>query len=322
MKALEIKNKALRICERPVPEPKHNEVLIKVAYAGINRPDLFQVAGAYPAPKDASDLPGLEVSGIIEKGNVTLPCGRVLSVGDKVLALVNGGGYAEYVVAPKGQVLPIPDGWTFEQAGALAETVFTVWANIGTYLKTGKKLLVHGGSSGIGHIAIQMAKHFKMDVATTVGNEDKISFCKELGADLVINYKKDNFRSVIEDKWGEASIDLILDMVAGNYIIDHCALLAPFGHHVNIATLGGAQTTIDIRAIMRKRLTFTGSTLRPRSLEEKQELRDDIYKILFKALETGDIKPHIHKVYDFNDANAAHALMKESTHMGKIVLKI
>lgn len=322
MKALEIKNKALSVCERPIPTPKDDEILIKVAYAGVNRPDLFQVAGAYPAPKDASDLPGLEVSGTIEAGSVTLPCGRILSSGDGVLALVNGGGYAEYVSAPKGQILPIPTGWTLEQAGALAETLFTVWANIGAFLEKDKTLLVHGGSSGIGHIAIQMAQCFGMRVATTVGNTEKIAFCKNLGTDLVINYKTQNFREHIEKTWGENPIDLVLDMVAGDYIIDHCALLAPRGHHVNIATLGGAKTTLDIRAIMKKRLTFTGSTLRPRSLTEKQALRDQIYKNIFGALNDGSIKPHLFETFPIDDANAAHAMMKESNHMGKITLKI
>ena len=314
MRAVEIKNKSLSLCERPVPSPQENEALIKVKAIGVNRPDLLQVAGHYPPPEGISDLPGLEVSGIIEHGNGDF------KKGDRVMALLAGGGYTEYAVAPLGQIIKMPENWSFEEAAALPETLFTVWANCGEHINKDTKILVHGGSSGIGHIAIQMVKYFGGTIAVTVGTPEKEAFCRALGADVVINYKTQNFKEMIEETWGQAPLTDILDMVGAPYFNDHIALLQKGGRHVTIAMLEGAKAELDLRAVLKKHLTITGSTLRPRSLQEKENLRDAIVKNLGGALSEKAIIPHIWKEFSLQDAQKAHDAMKQSAHMGKIVL--
>lgn len=316
IKAAEIQNKRLEMTERPNPQAGNGEVIIKVHAAGVNRPDLFQVAGAYPPPPGASDIPGLEVAGTIQKGN------DEWAEGTPVCALVAGGGYAEYVNAPSEQLLPIPEGWRLEEAAGLPETIFTVWANMKPFMKQGKRLLIHGGSSGIGHIAIQMAKFFGAEVAITAGSAEKLAFCKNLGADICINYREQDFESHIQSQWGENCVDAVLDMIGGGYVPKHLRMLKQGGTQVSIATLGGQKADIDLSMVMKKRLVLTGSTLRPRSVEEKGQLRDEILEHLMPAFNEKKIIPKIDRIFPLEHVNKAHELMRESKHMGKIILKI
>ena len=323
MQAIEIKKSddpsknKLSLTTRPIPEPRDGEVLIKVKAAGINRPDLFQVAGFYPPPEGITDIPGLEVAGIIEKGN------DVWQEGQEVCALIAGGGYAQYVICPNEQILGKPKDWSFEQAAGLPETLFTVWANLESFFldeAEDKALLVHGGSSGIGHIAIQLAKAFNVKIAVTAGSQEKLDFCKKLGADLTINHKTEDFEYKITKAWGDAPLTCVLDMVGGDYVEKHLRLLKKYGTHITIATLGGKDAKLDLRAVLKKNLTLKGTTLRPKTIQEKRTIRDSILKHLSKYLDDKRIIPHIFETIPMKDAQKAHEILKSSNHMGKVIL--
>ncbi|WP_413586101.1 NAD(P)H-quinone oxidoreductase [Bdellovibrio sp. HCB274] len=325
MKVIEITKpggpEVLVVGERSAPKPKDGEVLIKVRAAGVNRPDCAQRQGTYPPPPGASDLLGLEVAGeITELG----PHVKRWQKGDPVCALVNGGGYAEYVTVPEGQCLPIPYDLDFTHAAALPETFFTVWTNVfeSGQLVKGESILVHGGSGGIGTTAIQLAHQFGATVFTTVGKESAVTPCLELGADTVIQYKKDDFVSVIKDATGGKGVDVILDMVGGEYFGRNLECLAPMGRLVQIATIQGATVSFDLRRMMAKRLTITGSTLRPRSTEEKSRIAQSLEEHVWPLLNKGRLKPVIFKEFNLDQVREAHELMESSAHTGKIVLNV
>jgi NADPH:quinone reductase len=311
----------LKIKEGPKPVLKSGEVLIKVAYAGVNRPDLLQRAGAYPPPPDASPFLGLEVAGWI-----TAKAGDVAQweVGDAVCALVPGGGYAEYCSAPASNCLPIPTGLTLLEAAALPENYFTVWTNVFERgrLKAGENFLVHGGSSGIGLTAIQLAKAFGAGVYTTVGNAEKVEAVTKIGVDGVINYKEKDWSAVLRDLIGNRGVNVILDMVGGPYLQKNLAALAVEGRLVQIAFLQGAKMELDCLPILVKRLTFTGSTLRPRAIEEKASIARSLEEKVWPLLASKRVRPVIHAVFPLAEAQKAHALMETSTHIGKIMLKV
>ena len=308
----------LRSSVRSIPKPKRNEVLIKISYAGINRPDVLQRSGSYLPPPGASDLPGLEASGIIFAigENVTN-----WEVGDEVCALLPGGGYAEYAVTQASHCLPVPTGMSLKQAAALPETLFTVWSNVFQRggLKPNEKFLVHGGSSGIGTMAIQLANLFGSEVYATAGNEAKCSACEELGAIRAINYNKEDFLEVIKSIGG---VHLILDMVGGAYIEKNIKALVDDGRLVQIAFLKGAKVELNFAQIMTRRLTVTGSTLRPQSDLSKSQIASELLEKIWPLLSTGRINPVINSVFDLNDVSSAHLLMESSKHIGKIVLKV
>lgn len=308
----------LKSSVRSIPKPKRNEVLIKISYAGINRPDVLQRSGSYLPPPGASDLPGLEASGIIFAigENVTN-----WEVGDEVCALLPGGGYAEYAVTQASHCLPVPTGMSLKQAAALPETLFTVWSNVFQRggLKPNEKFLVHGGSSGIGTMAIQLANLFGSEVYATAGNEAKCSACEELGAIRAINYNKEDFLEVIKSIGG---VHLILDMVGGAYIEKNIKALVDDGRLVQIAFLKGAKVELNFAQIMTRRLTVTGSTLRPQSDLSKSQIASELLEKIWPLLSTGRINPVINSVFDLNDVSSAHLLMESSKHIGKIVLKV
>ena len=307
----------LRPTKRPLPEPGEGYVLIKVAAAGINRPDVLQRRGGYPPPPGASDIPGLEIAGeVVACG----PAVRQLSPGDQVCALVSGGGYAEYCVAPEAQCLPIPDGLTAVEAAGLPETFFTVWSNVfdRAGLQAGEIFLVHGGSSGIGTTAIQLAKAFGARVLTTAGTAEKCRICEELGAEKAFNYREEDWFSGAKELTGGA--DVILDMVGGPYITKDINLLRPDGRLVFIAFLGGSKVEIDFLKVMVKRLTITGSTLRPRDIGFKAAIAANLEARVWPLISAGRIRPLVHKTFPLDQAAAAHTLMESSTHVGKIVL--
>ena len=308
----------LKSSVRSIPKPKRNEVLIKISYAGINRPDVLQRSGSYLPPPGASDLPGLEASGIIFAigDNVTN-----WEVGDEVCALLPGGGYAEYAVTQASHCLPVPIGMSLKQAAALPETLFTVWSNVFQRggLKPNEKFLVHGGSSGIGTMAIQLANLFGSEVYATAGNEAKCSACEELGAIRAINYNKEDFLEVIKSIGG---VHLILDMVGGAYIEKNIKALVDDGRLVQIAFLKGAKVELNFAQIMTRRLTVTGSTLRPQSDLSKSQIASELLEKIWPLLSTGRINPVINSVFDLNDVSSAHLLMESSKHIGKIVLKV
>ena len=308
----------LRSSVRSIPKPKRNEVLIKISYAGINRPDVLQRSGSYLPPPGASDLPGLEASGIIFAigGNVTN-----WEVGDEVCALLPGGGYAEYAVTQASHCLPVPTGMSLKQAAALPETLFTVWSNVFQRggLKPNEKFLVHGGSSGIGTMAIQLANLFGSEVYATAGSDAKCSACEELGAIRAINYNKEDFLEVIKSIGG---VHLILDMVGGAYIEKNIKALVDDGRLVQIAFLKGAKVELNFAQIMTRRLTVTGSTLRPQSDLSKSQIASELLEKIWPLLSTGRINPVINSVFDLNDVSSAHLLMESSKHIGKIVLKV
>ena len=303
---------------RNIPKPKRNEVLIKISYAGINRPDVLQRSGSYLPPPGASDLPGLEASGIIFAigKNVTN-----WGVGDEVCALLPGGGYAEYAVTQASHCLPVPTGMSLKQAAALPETLFTVWSNVFQRggLKPNEKFLVHGGSSGIGTMAIQLANLFGSEVYATAGSDAKCSACEELGAIRAINYNKEDFLEVIKSIGG---VHLILDMVGGAYIEKNIKALVDDGRLVQIAFLKGAKVELNFAQIMTRRLTVTGSTLRPQSDLSKSQIASELLEKIWPLLSTGRINPVINSVFDLNDVSSAHLLMESSKHIGKIVLKV
>jgi NADPH2:quinone reductase len=306
---------------RPVPEPGLGEVLIAVEAAGINRPDVMQREGRYAPPKGASDIPGLEVAGTVVKVGMGA---HGLVPGDKVCALVTGGGYAEYVAAPAAQCLPIPKGLSAVEAASLPETFFTVWTNLVQRgrLAAGEVVLIQGGSSGIGAAAIQIAKTRGARVFATVGSNEKANFCERLGAELAINYKTEDFVDLVRKATDGHGADLILDMVGGDYLNRHISLAAVEGRIVQIAVLRGAKVEIDLGQIMGKRLTLTGSTLRPRPVADKALIAEALKHEVWPLLEKGTIKPVVYKTFPLAEAAEAHRLMEASTHCGKIVLTL
>lgn len=308
------------MAERPVPAYADNEVLIKVMAAGVNRPDVFQRKGNYPPPAGApQDIPGLEIAGTVVAIGATV---THLMVGDKVCALVMGGGYAQYCNAPEEQCLPIPDNLTFAEAASLPETFFTVWSNVfdRAALKDNDTLLVHGGSSGIGVAAIQMATALGHKVYVTAGSEDKCNFCEALGATRAINYKTENFADVITQVTDGKGVDVILDMIGGDYTAGNIKSLAVEGRLVLINTMNGNNVEINLAQVMRKRLVITGSMLRAREVKFKGAIAAKLKSIIWPLLLSGDIKPVIHSVFLAEQAAAAHELMESSAHIGKIIL--
>jgi NADPH2:quinone reductase len=325
MRAVEIAKpggpEVLRPVERPVPVPKASEVLIKVAAAGVNRPDVLQRSGNYPVPPDASDLPGLEVAGeVVSVGSAA----KAFKPGDKVCALVHGGGYAEYCVAPEVQALPVPRGLSLVEAASLPETFFTVWANVYDRgrLAPGESLLVQGGTSGIGVTAIQMAAATGNRVFATAGSDEKCAACLRLGAEKAINYRTQDFAAEIKAATGGKGVDVILDMVGGDYVPKELKCLADEGRLVFIAFLRGPKAELDINELMRRRLTVTGSTLRPRPVEFKGALAKSLREKIWPLIEAGKIKPEIFKTFALEQAADAHRLMESSQHIGKLVLTV
>jgi NADPH:quinone reductase len=326
MKAIAISRpggpEVLQLVERPDPVAGLGEVLIAVEAYGINRPDVLQRKGAYPPPAGASDLPGLEVAGIIVGGDPAALAAAGFKPGDAVCALVAGGGYAQLCVAPIGQCLPVPAGWRMAEAAGLPETFFTVWSNVFVRagLQPGESLLVHGGSSGIGVTAIQIAKALGSRVLVTVGSADKAEACLKLGADAAINYKTQDFVAEIKDVTAGRGVDVILDMVAGSYVERGVQCLADDGRMVIIAVQGGVEAKFDAGAVLRRRLTISGSTLRPRSLDFKAGIAQDLRQRVWPLLEARKIEPVIYRTFAADQAAAAHALMESGEHVGKIVL--
>lgn len=307
--------------ERPNPVPKAHEILIKVASAGVNRPDVQQRLGKYAPPPDASDLPGLEVAGEVAAIGADV---KMWKVGDKVCALVHGGGYAEYCVAPEVQALPIPQGLTALQAASLPETFFTVYSNVydRARLAPGESLLVQGGSSGIGVTAIQMATALGNRVFITAGSDEKCAACVALGAEKAINYKTQDFVEVVKEATGGKGVDVVLDMVGGDYVAREIKCLAQDGRLVFIAVLGGTKGEFNVAEVMMKRLTLTGSTLRPRTVAFKGEIARNLREKVWPHIEAGKIKPVIYKSFPLAEASEAHRLMETSQHIGKIVLTV
>ncbi|MBU0800935.1 MAG: NAD(P)H-quinone oxidoreductase [Alphaproteobacteria bacterium] len=312
MQAVEIRDNALFLTTRPTPVPAEGEVLIHVAAAGLNRPDILQRRGLYPPPPGITDIPGLEVAGTVVQSR-----SPDWAAGDKVCALLSGGGYAEYAIVPAGQCLPAPANLSLAEAAALPETVFTVWNNVFVrgQLKRGETILIHGGTSGIGTTAIQMAKAFGARVIITAGSDEKCNACRELGADIAINYKTHDFGTAITE-----GVDVVLDMVGGDYVPRNLALLNTDGRHVSIAFVNGAKTEIDLNHVMRKRLIVTGSTLRPRTVAEKTELAAGIKTHIWPLVQSGAIRPLLFKTFPLAQAAQAHEALEKGDHIGKIVL--
>ena len=312
----------LQETQRPDPQPKAGELLIAVQASGVNRPDVLQRKGLYPMPPGVSDLPGLEVAGTVVAGAADDLAAAGLAIGDAVCALVAGGGYAELCVAPAGQCLPIPKGLTPVEAASLPETCFTVWQNVFSIarLQPGETLLVQGGSSGIGVTAIQMAKALGSRVIVTAGSDDKCAACVAIGADHAINYKTQDFVAEVKRLTGGRGVDVVLDMVAGDYVARELESLADDGRLAIIAVQGGTKSSLDIGLVLRKRLAITGSTLRPRSVAYKTGLAKELLAKVWPLIETGRVKPVIHQVFPAPKAADAHTLMESSTHVGKIVL--
>ena len=325
MKAIEISQpggpEVLTLVERPKPELKPGQVLIKVKAAGINRPDVFQRQGSYPPPSDASDLPGLEVAGEIVEGDVS---GTNFKIGDMVCALTPGGGYAEYCAAPAGNCLPIPEGLSLVEAATLPETYFTVWSNVFDrgQLKKGETLLVHGGASGIGTTAILLARAFGHTVYATVGSDERVAAVEALGAAKGLNYKTQDFVEEIKTLTNGRGVDVILDMVAGEYINRNLQCLAEDGRTVIIAQLGGSKATINSNMLMRRRLTVTGSTLRPRTPEFKTEIARALEANVWPLFGSGQLKPVVYATFPFADVQKAHTMMDAGEQIGKIVLTL
>ena len=326
MQALEISSpggpEVLRLATRPLPVPGAGEVLVRVAASGVNRPDVLQRKGAYPAPPGASDLPGLEVAGVVVGGDAAAMAAHGLAMGQRVCALVAGGGYAEYCTAPAAQCLPVPAGFTDVEAAALPETFFTVWSNVFDRgrLQAGETLLVQGGSSGIGVTAIQLGKAFGATVLATAGSDDKCRACLQLGADHAINYRTEDFAARAKELTGGRGPDVILDMVAGDYVAREVACLAEDGRLVIIAVQGGVKASFDAGLVLRRRLVLTGSTLRPRPVAFKGAIAAALRQKVWPLLEAGRVKPVIQQVFPAARAADAHAAMEEGHHVGKLVL--
>lgn len=325
MRAIEISQygppDVLRACERPMPILKPGEVMIKVHAAGINRPDVLQRLGHYPVPAGASDLPGLEVAGEIVGGELA---GSTFKLGDMVCALVQGGGYAEFCAAPLMLCLPLPTGLSLIEAASLPETYFTVWSNVfdRSHLAGEETLLVQGGSSGIGVTAIQIARAFGHRVFATAGTDDKCRACESLGAERGINYRTEDFVEVVKSLTQGRGVDVILDMVAGDYVAREVNCLADDGRLGLIALLGGSKATVDLGQILRRRLSISGSTLRPRSVEFKAAIAKNLHQRVWPLIGAGKIKPVIHQVFPLERAAQAHAMMETSAHTGKIMLQV
>ena len=326
MRAVEISSfgapDVLRLGQRPVPQPGVGELLIRVAASGINRPDVLQRAGHYAPPPGASDLPGLEVAGVIEAGDTQAMASAGLKVGDRVCALVAGGGYAQWCVAPVGQCLPVPAGLNDIEAASLPETFFTVWSNVFDRgrLQAGEFLLVQGGSSGIGVTAIQLARALGATVIVTAGSDEKCAACIELGASYAINYKTQDFVAEVQRITNGRGADVVLDMVAGDYVAREVECLAEDGRLLIIAVQGGVKSSFNAGLVLRRRLTITGSTLRPRSVEFKTAIAQSLRSQVWPLIEQGKVRPVIYQTFDAGDAAAAHALMESNQHTGKIVL--
>lgn len=325
MKAVEITMPGapdvLKLTERDMPEAGPGEVLVKVHAAGVNRPDVVQRLGRYPAPPGASDIPGLEIAGeIVAVGGGVAEW----AVGDKVCALVPGGGYAEYCVANAACLLSVPDGFSMAEAAAIPENYFTVWSNVfdRAGLKAGEAILVHGGSSGIGSTAIQLAKAFGARVITTVGNAEKATFCEKLGADCVVNYRTDDFVEAVADFTGGKGVNVVLDMVGGDYIGKNITAMAVEGRHVSIAFLNGPAVSVNMLPVMLKRLVLTGSTLRARDNDFKGAIAAALQEKVWPLMAEGKVRPVIDSCFPLADAAGAHARMETSAHMGKIMLKV
>ncbi len=323
MQAIEIAEaggpEVLRITDFPVPEPGDGEVLIKVMAAGVNRPDVMQRLGLYPPPPGAPDIPGLEVAGTVAALG---PNASGVQEGDAVCALVIGGGYAEYCVAPASLCLAVPEALSTVQAAAIPETFFTVWTNVFDRgrLTSGESLLVHGGSSGIGTTAIQLAKAFGSTVYVTAGSEEKCQACLELGADAAINYRDEDFVERISELTNERGVDVILDMIGGDYLPRNLKSLAVEGRIVHIALQGGPKVEMNLLPIMLKRLTLTGSTLRPRTVAQKAMIAHSLREKVWPLVESGKVRPIIHATFPLAQASEAHRMMESSQHIGKIVL--
>ncbi|MBX4956972.1 NAD(P)H-quinone oxidoreductase [Rhizobium lentis] len=312
---------AMTIGRGPVPVPEEGQVLVRAEAIGVNRPDIAQRQGSYPPPKDASPILGLELAGEI----VAVGPGTVgHAVGDKVCGLANGGAYAEYCLLPVGQILPFPKGYDAVKAAALPETFFTVWANLFQMagLTEGESVLIHGGTSGIGTTAIQLARAFGAEVYATAGSSEKCAACERLGARRAINYRSEDFAEVIKAETGHG-VDIILDMIGAAYFERNLASLARDGCLSIIAFLGGAVAEkVNLSPIMVKRLTVTGSTMRPRTAEEKRAIRDDLLSEVWPLLEAGSVAPVIHQVFAFEEVVAAHRLLEEGSHVGKVMLRV
>lgn len=325
MRAVEISKpggpEVLKIAERPLPQPKPHEILVKVAAAGVNRPDILQRMGLYAVPPDASDLPGLEIAGTVATVGANV---KMWKVGDQVCALVHGGGYAEYCVVPEVQALPVPKDLSLTEAASLPETFFTVYSNVFDRggLKAGETFLVQGGSSGIGVTAIQMAAAMGARVFATAGTDEKCAACVKLGAEKAFNYKTGDWAEELKAATGGKGANVILDMAGGDFVPKELKSLADEGRLVMIAFLRGNKTEIDLNEIMRKRLQITGSTLRPRPIEFKGQVAKSLRERIWPLIDAGKIKPVLYKTFPLAEASEAHKLMETSQHIGKIVLTV
>jgi len=323
MKAIEITTpggpEVLRVGEIARPQPGSGELLVRVHAAGVNRPDVLQRRGAYAPPPGAPNTPGLEIAGVVESGTA-----GGFKPGDAVCALVAGGGYAEYCTVPAGQALPVPRGLSFAEAAGIPETFFTVWSNVfdRVRLSAGESLLVQGGSSGIGVTAIQLAAALGNTVYATAGNDEKCRACERLGARRGINYRNEDFVAVVKDLTNGRGVDVILDMVGGDYVPREIECLADDGRIAIIATLGGNSANVSIATVLRRRLTITGSTLRPRSVEFKTAIARQLRDKVWPLLEAGKVKSVVYRRFPLGDAPSAHALMETSEHVGKIILDV
>ena len=311
----------LKPTRRPVPKPHSGEVLVAVHAAGVNRPDILQRTGHYNPPPGTTDIPGLEVAGTVV---AFAPDVQDWTIGDRVCALLAGGGYAEYCVAPVGQCLPLPRGFSMVEGAVLPETFFTVWSNVfdRARLQPGETFLVHGGSSGIGTTAIQLARAFGARVFATAGTAEKCAACERLGAERAINYRTEDFAVVVKELTGGKGVDVVLDMVGGDYVAKNIDCLALDGRHVSIAFLKGGTVTLELFTVMRKRLTLTGSTLRPRSLADKAAIAAHLREKVWPKLDEGLIRPMVYRTFALAEADKAHALMESNAHIGKIALVV
>ncbi|WP_338849832.1 NAD(P)H-quinone oxidoreductase [Massilia sp. W12] len=329
MRAVEIAGfggpEVLRLCSMPIPQAGPGEVLVRVHAAGVNRPDVLQRMGKYQPPPGASLLPGLELAGEVAGGDVTAfsPAGP-LQIGTRVCALVAGGAYAEYCVVPAALCMPLPPGWDMLQAAGLPETCMTVWSNLvqRAGLRAGQRVLVHGGSSGIGVTAIQIARALGCEVLVTAGSEEKCRACLALGAQHAINYRQQNFAQAVQEITGGQGVHVVLDMVAGDYLDANLRILADDGCLVIIALQGGSRATLDMGQILRRRLHVTGSTLRPRDLAFKAQLAQEVTQSVWPMMADGRFIPVIHQVFDLEQAGAAHAMMESNAHIGKLLLRV
>lgn len=322
MKAIEIAGpggpEVLRLIERPTPQPQAGEVLVRVEAAGVNRPDIMQRQGKYPPPPGASDIPGLEIAGTIVSG------GNRWSEGDTVCALVAGGGYAEFCAVPAQQCLPIPTGMTLIAAAAIPETYFTVWTNLFQRgrLQPGERVLVHGGTSGIGSTAIQLAHAFGAIVYATAGTEEKCAACTKLGADVAINHKREDFVERVRSETGGRGVDIILDIIGGDYLGRNIDALAMEGRLVQVGTMGGARAQINLAPLLQRRLTLTGSTLRPRTPDQKGMIARELEARVWPLLAEGRVAPAVHRTFPLADAADAHRLLEAGDVIGKLVLVV